>query len=67
METLFNVNGMSCPHCKGAVEKAIKGMTGISDAVVNLEKGHVTVIFDESQVTVDQIKEAVRKAGYQPA
>lgn len=67
MENTFQVNGMSCPHCKGAVEKAIKGLDGVSDAVVNLEKGNVTVTYDEGQVNVDQVKETVRKAGYQPA
>lgn len=67
MENTFYVNGMSCPHCKGAVEKAVKGVAGVFTAVVDLKDGSVAVAFDESQTGMDQIKEAVRKAGYQPA
>jgi copper ion binding protein len=67
MENIFTINGMSCPHCKNAVEKAVKGLAGVADAVVDLEKANVTVTYDEGQVNVDQIKKTVQKAGYQPA
>ncbi|AZR72233.1 hypothetical protein BBF96_01760 [Anoxybacter fermentans] len=62
----FGVKGMSCHHCKMAVEKALKELSGVSDAVVNLDEANVTVTYNEGQVTVDQLKDAVRDAGYQP-
>ena len=37
-ETIIKIEGMSCGHCKAAVEKALKAVPGIETAVVNLKK-----------------------------
>lgn len=65
-ETL-NVEGMSCGHCKSAVEGALKNLDGVSEAEVNLDSGQVDVTFDESKVTVEAMKEAVEDQGYDVA
>ncbi|MCK4258605.1 MAG: heavy-metal-associated domain-containing protein [Halanaerobiales bacterium] len=62
----FSVKGMSCGHCKMAVEKTLKGLDGVSEAEVNLDEANVTVNFDPSKLDIEKMKEVVREAGYQP-
>ncbi|MDH7576433.1 MAG: cation transporter [Bacillota bacterium] len=63
------VTGMSCGHCKKAVEDAVKKLAGVRDASVDLERGLLTVTFDPQKVRLAEIQDAVVGAGYeaQPA
>ena len=38
MKKILKVEGMTCGHCKAAVEKALKAVDGVEDAVVSLEE-----------------------------
>ncbi|MBC9783643.1 copper chaperone CopZ [Heliobacterium chlorum] len=60
----LKVEGMSCGHCKAAVEKALHSLTGVSKAEVNLAAKEVALSFDETQTSIDVIKEAIEDAGY---
>ena len=62
----LNVQGMSCGHCKAAVETAVKEL-GEAEANVNLEAGTVEVTYDPATVNVSQVKEAIEDAGYDVA
>ena len=42
-ELVIRVNGMMCPHCTAAVEKACLSVPGTVKAVADLEKKQVTV------------------------
>ena len=64
-EITLNVKGMSCNHCKMAVEKELKACDGVEDAVVSLEKNNVTVTYEEEKVDIDKLKEAIEEAGYE--
>ncbi|WP_027726189.1 copper chaperone CopZ [Tuberibacillus calidus] len=61
----LNVQGMTCGHCKMAVEGALKKLDGVSSAEVNLEAANVAVTYDESKVTVEAMKEAIEDQGYE--
>jgi len=61
---IINVEGMSCEHCKMTVEMAARKIEGVKKAKVNLKQKNLSVKYDESLVNPDQIKEAVRRAGY---
>ena len=61
----FDVKGMSCGHCKGAVEKALKGLDGVSGAEVSLDDANVTVTYNKDKVSEKEMKETVKEAGYQ--
>lgn len=37
------IEGMSCNHCKMTVEKALKAVPGVTEAVVDLEKKQAVV------------------------
>jgi Cu+-exporting ATPase len=62
---VFNIQGMTCAACSGAVERAVKKLPGVAEASVNLatEKLHIT--FDPELLTPALIKAAVTRAGYQ--
>jgi copper chaperone len=64
MEKTLNVQGMSCGHCKASVEGALQKLDGVSAADVNLEAGTVVVSYDEVNVTVDTMVEAIEDQGY---
>jgi periplasmic mercuric ion binding protein len=53
-----------CGSCKAAIEKAAKGVDGVSFSEVNLENKVVTVKFDPSKTSEEKIKAAIVKAGY---
>ena len=61
---VFNVEGMSCNHCKNAVEKAVGGLPGVKAAEVDLAAKTLKVDFDENKASAEAIKKAVDDAGY---
>lgn len=64
---IFNVHGMSCSHCVQAIERALKGLSGVSAVQVDLAQGTVTVTYDEASVGEAKLKEAIEEAGYDVA
>lgn len=58
----LNVEGMSCNHCVKSVEGAVAGFGATGK--VDLAAKKVDVTFDETKVTVEQIKEAIEDQGY---
>ncbi|GAA0594438.1 copper chaperone CopZ [Virgibacillus siamensis] len=60
----LDVQGMSCGHCKSSVEGALKGLDGVSGAEVDLASGKVDVTYDDAQVTMAAMREAVEEQGY---
>lgn len=60
----LKVEGMSCNHCKSAVEGALEKLPGVEKAEVDLEAKTAEVTYEEGKVTLDQMKEAVEDQGY---
>lgn len=60
----IKVAGMSCGGCALNVSGALKAVEGVSDAQVSLEQGLATVAYDETRTSSEQLKSAVRHAGY---
>ena len=60
----IKVEGMSCDHCKHAVESALTNLDGVSTADVNLEAGNVKVDYDDNKVSMTNMKEAIEDQGY---
>lgn len=60
----LDVQGMTCGHCKMSVEGALNGLDGVSAAEVHLDSGKVEVTYDEAQVSLENMKEAVEDQGY---
>ncbi|RDX95775.1 putative copper-transporting ATPase HMA5, partial [Mucuna pruriens] len=61
----LSVVGMSCAACAGSVEKAVKRLPGIREAVVDLLNNRAHVIFYPSFVNEETIREAIEDAGFE--
>ena len=64
MNKKLRVEGMSCGHCKAAVEKALKAVDGVENAVVDLENKSAEVSLSK-EVSDEVLKKAVTDAGYE--
>ncbi|NLB32696.1 MAG: metal-transporting ATPase, partial [Tissierellia bacterium] len=64
MKKILKVEGMTCGHCKAAVEKALKAVDGVENAVVDLEKKSADVTLNK-EVRDEVLKNAVIDAGYE--
>jgi copper chaperone len=62
--SIFTVEGMTCGHCVASVTEEITEIDGVTDVVVDLPTGAVTVTSAEP---LDQahVRAAVEEAGYQ--
>ncbi|WP_010290060.1 copper chaperone CopZ [Kurthia massiliensis] len=60
----LNVQGMSCGHCVKAVESSVGELNGIETVNVNLDDAKVDVAFDDTKVSIDDIKETIEDQGY---
>lgn len=60
----LHVKGMTCGGCKKSVETSIASLEGVENVNVELESGKVEVSFNNTQVSVDQIRTAIQNKGY---
>jgi len=60
----LRVSGMTCGHCQAKVEKALKGISGVYSAVIDLPDGEAEIDFDDDSVTTEQLVAAITQAGY---
>lgn len=60
----YSVQGMTCQHCVASVTEEVGGLAGVSNVVVDLASGRVTVTSDQP---LDQgtVAVAVKEAGYE--
>lgn len=61
----IQVDGMTCNHCKASVEGALNNVKGVSKAKVDLDANNVAVEFNDSEVTVEKLKEEIEEQGYE--
>jgi copper chaperone len=63
-EVTLKVSGMSCAHCKAAVESELDKVSGVEISNADVERGIVEVAYDENKTGQEQLREAVEEAGY---
>ena len=63
-ETAFGVTGMTCASCVGRVERALKKVSGVLDANVNLAHEKATVRYLGGETEPRNLEKAVEGAGY---
>lgn len=61
---VYKVEGMTCAACSAAVERVTRRLPGMKEASVNLVAARLTVIYDETQTTPEDIIAKVEKAGF---
>ena len=60
----LSLSGMHCTSCAALIEKSLKKTPGVSEANVNFASEKALVAFNEQQASVNDLLEAVKKAGY---
>lgn len=65
MEKTLPVEGMTCASCSQTVEKVISQLDGVSEASVNLATEKLTVHYNEAKVTLEDLADTVKDAGYE--
>ena len=61
----LKILGMTCAACAKAAERAVGKLDGIEKVSVNYATEKMNVDFDDEKVSIEQIKTAVAKAGYE--
>ncbi|HET9570949.1 MAG TPA: heavy metal translocating P-type ATPase [Bacteroidales bacterium] len=66
METKkFDVTGMTCAACAGAIERNVGKQEGVLEVHVQLLTNSMVVTYDSEKTDVGQIEKSVEKAGYE--
>ena len=60
----YNVSGMTCAACQANVTRCVSKLPGVSEVNVSLLANNMTVSYDETEVTENDIVQAVSKIGY---
>ena len=60
----YSVPGISCGHCKAAIEGELAPLEGVESALVDIDAKTVTVI---GEITEVDVRAAVGEAGYEIA
>lgn len=55
---------ISCGHCKMTVESTGNSLEGVSSISADPETKKIEITYDENVITLDEIKQAMDKAGY---
>ena len=58
------VEGMTCASCVSRVERAIKRVEGVQDAVVNLASEQARVSYSKQLASLEKVAASVAQAGY---
>jgi len=63
MKKIFYINGMHCNSCSQLIESELKN--DVDKISVSYSQGKAELEFDENKINEDQIKERIKKLGYE--
>jgi Cu+-exporting ATPase len=64
-EVVLQILGMSCPSCSEGIQTGLARMDGVIEAKVNFASKEAIVRFDEDKISLDKIKAAIKRGGYE--
>jgi Cu+-exporting ATPase len=64
LQVTLPITGMTCANCVATVERNIKKVDGVNQAVVNLSSERATVEFNPDIATLDDVIARIQRAGY---
>jgi len=63
-KVILPITGMTCANCVATVERNVKKLDGVDEAVVNLVTEKATIGYDEKTLSIEKIIERIQRAGY---
>jgi len=61
---IIKIEGMHCHRCNETVQTSLMQYDGVHEVEVDFNSKQASVLYDQKQVTVKQLMEAVTDAGY---
>ena len=61
---IIRIEGMHCHKCELAIRKRVTALPGVHEVEVDFASGQASVLYDQAQVSVRQLMDAVAEAGY---
>lgn len=62
---VYDIKGMTCASCSAAVERVTGKQEGVESSQVNLATAKMTITYDESRLTPEQIIGRIQRAGFE--
>ncbi len=66
-QAIFSLFNLGCSSCSAIIERKLKKVPGVNDVTVNYVTDTVLVNYDNDRVTTEEIREFMRKLGYEAA
>ena len=63
-EIKLNIEGMNCTGCSNRLEKVLNNTDGVEKATVSFEEKQAIITYNENQIDIEQIKQAIQDAGF---
>ena len=64
-ETIFDVEGMTCPSCALGIQATISRREGVTVVEVNYDDKSARVLFDPAKVSTDDLIASFKELGYE--
>lgn len=61
----LKINGMECPNCSMILEGIEDKLRGVIKAEASYHKAQLIIEYEESELSIDQIKAEVKRMGYE--
>lgn len=62
----IGIDGMTCDNCVRRVEKALRGVNGVTQVHVDRPAALATVTYDTTKTHMPDLHDALIKSGYKP-
>lgn len=62
---VLGIEGMHCEGCSSRLTRVLNALEGVKEAKVSLEEKKADIEYNEDEVTIEEIKQAVEYAGFQ--
>jgi copper chaperone len=62
--TILNVPDISCEHCERTITNALTPIAGVRQVKVDIPTRQVSIDFDESKVSIEQMKDVLQEEDY---
>ncbi|MFP3915100.1 MAG: heavy-metal-associated domain-containing protein [Actinomycetota bacterium] len=64
-DQILKVPEIHCAHCKESIEGAVSALDGVQNVRVDIDPRTVNLSYDETQVDLEAIKQAIESVGYE--